>query len=183
MHDAPIRDESTREALRQACAALDEAEQHGQAFEMSQTLARVARCHRALGALASAESFLETALRWAHFAGSNDLRVDLLCELCESAQQLAQSLDAQEPGSGHPARERARDHAFEASTLAGRVADPAWEVTVLLRISDVLNHCGDHDDAAQLQSRAIELLGGPGDRGRTPHDHRLLPAPAGLVDG
>ena len=183
MHQAPILDEPSREALRQAAAALDAAEQRGQPFEMSQALARVARCHRTLGALASAESFLETALRWARVVGSTDLRVDLLCELCESAERLAQSLDAQEPGSGHPARERARDHAFEASTLAGRVADPAWEVTVLLRISDVLNHCGDHDDAAQLQSRAMHLLAGDQAVDCTPRDHRLLPAPAGLADG
>ena len=34
------------------------------------------------------------------------------------------------------AREAARDHIFEASSLAARVADPRWEVTVLLHLSD-----------------------------------------------
>ena len=45
--------------------------------------------------------------------------------------------------------------------LAGHVADAQWEVTVLLRISDVLDRCGDHDDAVQLQARAMGLMYGP----------------------
>lgn len=160
MFEAPLLDEPAREALRQAAAALDAAEQRGQPFEMSQALVQVARGYGALRALASAEAYLELALRWARAGGSTDHTVDLLCELCEAAERVAQAHDAQRPGSGHAARERARDHAFEASTLAGRVADSGWEVTVLLRISDVLNHCGDHADAAQLQSRALQLMAG-----------------------
>ena len=50
---------------------------------------------------------------------------------------------------------------FEASATGARsVADPQWEITVLLRVSDVLDRCGDHDDAVALQSRAMRLMYG-----------------------
>ena len=35
---------------------------------------------------------------------------------------------------------------------------PHWEIKVLLRASDVLDRCGDHDDAITLQTRAMELM-------------------------
>jgi hypothetical protein len=61
---------------------------------------------------------------------------------------------------GSAAREAARDHAFAASARAHRVADPDWEIKVLLRISDALERCGDHEDAASLQVRALQLMVG-----------------------
>ena len=156
----PLLDETAREALRLGTAALDAAEAGGRAHDISLALADVAACYRSLKATASAESYYEAALRWARSAGSSDQVVDLLCDLCETAVALAEALDDPAPGSGRAARERARDHAFEASTLAGRVADPGWEATVLLRISDVLDRCGDRDDATQLQVRALQLISG-----------------------
>ena len=66
----------------------------------------------------------------------------------------------------HAALERTRDWAFEATGLAGHVADPQWEIKVLLRISDVLDRCGDHDDAVELQSRAMRLMYGARDAWR-----------------
>ena len=42
--------------------------------------------------------------------------------------------------------------------MAARAADPHWEIKVLLRASDVLGRCGDHDDAVTLQTRAMELM-------------------------
>ena len=180
MHEAPWFDEPAREALRQAAAALDAAELRGQPYELSQALVQVARGYRALRALASAEAYLELALRWARAAHSTDHTVDLLCELCEAAERVAQALDAQAPGSGHAARERARDHAFEASTLASRVADSSWECTVLLRISDVLDRCGDRDDAVQLQARALRLMGGNADASAA--DESMVPGLGRLAD-
>jgi hypothetical protein len=160
MLEAPLLEEPAREALRQAAAALDLAERRGQPYEMSLALTAVARGYGVLDVHATAEAYFELALRWARAAGSTDHTVDLLCSLCETAARLASAQDAAAPGSGHAARERARDHAFEASTLAGRVADSAWEVTVLLRISDVLDRFGDRDDAVLLQTRALRLMSG-----------------------
>ena len=180
MLPAPLFDETARETLRQAAAALDAAEAGGQAHAISRALADVAACYRGLKAMASAESYYETALRWARGAGSSDEVVDLLCDLCETAVGLAEAQGAHLPGSGRAARERARDHAFEASALAGRVADPGWEATVLLRISDVLDRCGDRDDATKLQLRALELMSGSL-RPRQP-DHDRPPALGRLAD-
>ncbi len=175
MVSAPVR-----QVLREAAAALDAAEQRGRPCEMSQALQALARGHLALQATAAAETYLEQALRWARPAGSHDAVVDLLCELSETAQRLAAELDEAQPGHGHAARERARDHAFEAATLAGHVADRNWEVKVLLRVSDVLDCCGDRDDAVQLQVRALRLMAGPGPETRP--DPRLLPSLGRLAD-
>ncbi len=118
--------------------------------------------HRDLRALASAEATFAAALRWAHHAGSRDHLVDLLCELAETAAAHLHADTVAQPSDGrvlHAARERARDHAFEAARLAGQVADPAWEVQVLLRASRVLEECGDHADAMRLQQRALKRRG------------------------
>jgi tetratricopeptide (TPR) repeat protein len=169
-----------REAMRLAAARLDGAEIRAQPFELSEALADVARCYRALGIWSTAESSLEQALRWGRLAGSTDLIVDLLCELSESACGLAEQLDAKSSGKGRAARERARDHAFEASILAGRVADLHWEVQVLLRISDVLDRCGDRDDAMLLQTRALQLMSGS--LCNSPADPCLMPSLGRLAD-
>ncbi len=156
-------EETKRQAMCRAAAQLDAAETRAQPSEMSQALSEVARCCRALDDWPSAETCLVHALRWARLAGSTDGVVDLMCELSETSTGLAERFDADEDmdrGPAHAARERARDHAFEASTLAGRVADTQWEVQVLLRISDVLDRCGDRDDAMLLQTRALRLMSG-----------------------
>ncbi|MCC6247640.1 MAG: hypothetical protein IT499_07760 [Rubrivivax sp.] len=178
----PLPSQNVRDRLRRASASLDLAETTGSPFAMSQALAEVARCHREMQAAASAESHFEAAVRWARFTGSNDHVADLLCELADAsvrvalardlAAMLARVAEDDEPGArqagghsggaawGRAARERARDHAFEASQLAGRVSDPACEAHLLLRASAVLERCGDHADAAQMQRRALDLLGG-----------------------
>ena len=82
----------------------------------------------------------------------------MLCELAETACAIAE-----QHGAGHrhaesrAARDRARDEAFEASALVHAAIDTGWAVDGLLRISDVLDRCGDHEDAAVLQARAAEL--------------------------
>ena len=180
MFEAPLLDEPARQALRQAAVALDAAERRAQPYGMSQALVAVARAYVQLRAVASAEAYYELALRWARSAGSTDPVVDVLCELCECATLLADAQDAAAPGSGHAARERARDHVFEASTLAGRVADASWEFKVLLRIGAVLERCGDCDDAALLQTRALRLMMGGLAAGAP--DAALLPSLGRLAD-
>ena len=156
----PLLDETAREALRRAAAALDAAEAGGRAHDISLALADLAPSEPRQNATAPPQSDNKAADRRGPPPRSSDQVVDLLCDLCETAVALAEALDDPAPGSGRAARERARDHAFEASTLAGRVADPGWEATVLLRISDVLDRCGDRDDATQLQVRALQLISG-----------------------
>jgi len=169
-HDAPAY-----EALRRATADLGAVQANGRPFEMTQALAQLARCYRGIGATEMATTSFEQALLWSAFAGSIDGTVDLLCELGETAALRADELDDGAPrsGRGHAARERARDHAFEAATLAARVADPRWEIVVLLRISQVLERCGDRDDAMSMQTRALRLLAGDL---ATPADLTLPPA-------
>ena len=179
MFEAPQLDETARDAMRIASAALDEAEGRGDPYEMSQALVLVARGFARLQAAASVEAYLERALRWARQLRSIDMTVDLLCELADAAERLAQAQDAERPGQGHAARERSRDHAFEASLLAGHVADPDWEIRVLLRISDVLDRCGDRDDAVQMQARALRLMSGSNEGALDPH---VMPGLGRLAD-
>lgn len=179
MFEAPLLDESAREALRLASAHLDAAELQAEPHAMCQALSQVAQAYARMHAPACAETYLQMALRWARVTHATDLTVDLLCELSSAAEHLAQAQDAQEAGSGHAARERARDHAFEASTLAARVTDPSWEIKVLLRISDVLDRCGDRDDAVQMQARAMRLIAGPAAEAVNPH---VLPDLGRLAD-
>ena len=181
-HASPMQDstDESRQAMRRAAARLTAAEPCGQPFEMSQALTDVARCYKALRIWSTAEQSLERALRWGRMSGSNDLVVDLLCEASETACALAEQRDTKALGAGRSARERARDHAFEATTLAGHTADTHWEVQVLLRISDVLDRCGDRDDAMLLQTRALRLMSGSLQHG--PGDPSLLPSLGRLAD-
>lgn len=154
-------DSAARAALCEAAAALDRAERQAQPLPMSLALTQVARCLRALQAPGPAESYLERALAWARLLGAADAAVDILCLLAETSCAIAERCAIDGTTQRHAALERTRDRAFEAVALAGHVADAQWEVAVLLRISDVLDRCGDHDDAVQLQSRAMGLMYGP----------------------
>jgi len=150
-----------RTALREAAAALDLAERYQQPLEMSLALAQMARCYRALQALGPAELYLERALGWARILGAADQAVELLCLLAETSCALAELHASDDSRRSHAALERTRDWAFEATGLATHVTDPQWEIKVLLRVSDVLDRCGDHDDAVELQSRAMRLMYAP----------------------
>jgi len=149
-----------RSALREAAAALDQAERYLQPLEMSLALAQMARCYRALQALQPAALYLERALAWARTLGAADQAVEILCLLAETSCSVAELHGQDDSRRSHAALERTRDWAFEATGMATRVADPQWEIKVLLRISDVLDRCGDHDDAVELQSRAMRLMYG-----------------------
>jgi tetratricopeptide (TPR) repeat protein len=147
-----------RSALRDAAAALDQAELYQQPLEMSLALAQMARCYRALQALGPAELVLERALAWARTLGAADQAVEILCLLAETSCSVAELHAQDDSRRSHAALERTRDWAFEATGMAVHVTDPQWEIKVLLRISDVLDRCGDHDDAVELQSRAMRLM-------------------------
>ena len=160
--DGPaLADGPAREALRQALAQLDMAEQLQQPAALCQALADTAQALAKLRAFPAAEQCLARAQRWALALGAADLRADLACaaaELAAGAADLALT-DTEDGCSLRRARDRARDQAFEAARLAGQTADPHWEIQVLLRASDVLDRCGDHDDAVQMQHRALVLMG------------------------
>lgn len=166
-----------RRALQIALLAVSAAEIRQRPTEMAHALAELARCLIATGDLRSAQAYLERALQWCEAlglqAGADELRADLVCTLAEVACQAAdlhdQGLDTQAedgdddlpPAAPEPRADRdlARDQAVEAAVLAGRSSDPMWEVKLLLRASDVLDRCGDHDDAAAMQNRAMALMG------------------------
>jgi tetratricopeptide (TPR) repeat protein len=151
-----------RRNLTRALAELDAAELDGSAACLSHALAQVADCYHAAGMASHRRWYLQQAVRYAALLGAVDARIDLVCQLAEacSDEMRAESDDAADSRRrAHGMRDQARDHVFEAAQLAGRSADPQWEVTVLLRLGAVLDSLGDHDDAAALQRRALALIG------------------------
>lgn len=146
------------EALRHALHALDLAEQSGQPAALSLAYAEVARCHRALGQAEPAEWYFQQALGWARLLGAVDTSIDLLCDLADLAVSRAAANAPYDDRRTQLAYEEARDLGFEAAELARQCADPHWEVNVLIRVSETLNLCGDHDDALELQRRALNLI-------------------------
>jgi tetratricopeptide (TPR) repeat protein len=149
---------NARESLRHAVARLDEAEHRGNVQELVEALLPVASCYRAMGALAAAEDTLRQALRSARRSACPQQLVRVLAELAHTACTRAEQLQADDAASARAARDRARDEAFEASALTHRHAQAAWATPALLEISDILNRCGDHDDATALQTRALEWM-------------------------
>jgi len=156
----PYRPE--RAALDLAVRRLDEAERDQQPAAMCDALGGIARCYRALSAYPQAMDFMRQALRWSYALGGVDQRVELLCELaelsCLAAEHALQGDDGDGERQARTAREFARDMAFEAAKVSSQAADPHWEIKALLRASDVLDRCGDHDDAITLQTRAMSLM-------------------------
>lgn len=160
----PIHD--PRQALQTALQMLELVENSQRHWARAESLRAVGAAYRELGALPSALTMLQAALRWAHALGNRDQAVALTCDIIELLAHQAEEHERERPGSGRQAREQARDLVFEATRHAAGVADPAWEVTLLLRLSDVLDRFGDRDDATQLQIRALQLTVGerPADR-------------------
>jgi hypothetical protein len=170
-------DKASRRALRDAIAALDLTMSTGQAWAIAEARLGVSRCYRMLGALPMALALLELGLQCAQ---GTDQRVELLVERISVLAEHAEALEAQGRGCGRNARDAAREHVFEAARLTARVADPRFEVTVLLHLSDVLDRFGDRDDAVNLQTRALRLMSGP-TAGAAP-DPALLPGLGRLAD-
>lgn len=179
MNRTPLHaDDATRNALCVAIAALESAQADGAAGAIAEAQLGLARCYSAMGALGFALALLEQGLA---VAQGLDQRVELLIERINTLARHATQLEAQVPGGGRASREAARDHIFEASGLAARVADPRWEVKVLLQLSDVLDRFGDRDDAVHLQTRALRLMQRPG--GESAIDPLQLASLGRLADG
>ncbi len=179
MNRTPLHaDPAARDALCECIAALEAAQASGLAWAVAEAQLGLARCYSHMGALGFALALLEQGLAAAQ---GLDQRVELLCERIRTLARHAQELEAQTPGSGRSARETARDHIFEATGLVARVADPRWEVKVLLQLSDVLDRFGDRDDAVHLQTRALRLMQRPG--GESAIDPSQLASLGRLADG
>lgn len=157
-------DSTSSTPLQTALRTLRTLQGGGRPHERLHAHVEVARAYAGEAAWASAEAHLERALASGLAVPAVDARVDLACELAELACRSAESAERAERaesaqrGSGSAARRRARGHAAEAASLAAHVACPAWEIKVLLRISDVFDRLGNHDEAAELQSRAMRLM-------------------------
>ena len=148
-------------AVLQALAGAERSSGPGRPASLCQAHTDLARALSGLRAYSLAQSHLVQALHWAGVMGATDTSTDLHCALAEVATNVADLAGAQgaSKASLRQARSQSRHHALEAARLAGHTTDPHWEVKVLLRASDVLDRCGSHGDAVQLQYRAMALIG------------------------
>jgi hypothetical protein len=144
--------------LETAVRHLDAAELRLRPVEMAIALLEVGHCHRCQGSLDAAEWYLQRGLAWSRTLGASHLTIDTLCELAATCAALAAQLDPSDPRRAYAARERARDHGYEAATLAARTQDPRCEAAVLGRVSNALEACGDTEDSEDLRRRQGELL-------------------------
>jgi hypothetical protein len=147
-----------RHHLDGALRGLEQVEQDGTASVRVQAFTDVAHAYRELCAYSTAEWYLQQALRVARTERLAREAVDVLCLLAETAAALAGADATTEPSDRHSARERARDQSYEATLLAARCDDRPWEVDVLMRVAEILDRCGDHDDAVALHARALERV-------------------------
>ena len=182
---AALGDGPARDALHEALRQLDVADAYqgrARAIVMCEALTGVAQALAGLHAYGPSEHHLAQALRWAAQLGGCDLVADLHCAWAEVATNAGDLADARDDSAGcAAARDRARDHAFEAARLARRATDPNWELRLVLRASDVLERCGDHEAAMQLQQRALQLLGLDGGDTATAGDDLSAALPPGTV--
>lgn len=149
---------TARHHLDEALRGLERVEQVGTAPARVRALADVAHAYGELGAHAMAERYLRQGLGVARTEGLARETVDLLCLLAETSAALASADTTIDPHERHSARERARDQSYEATLMAARCGDPSWEVDVLMRVAEILDRCGDHDDAVALHARALDLV-------------------------
>lgn len=178
--DGPAR-QALRTALEQL-AVVDADQGHASAIVRCEALTGVAQALAGLHAYAQSEQHLALALHCAAQLGGSDLQADLHCAWAEVATNAGDLATAQgDTGSCAAARDRARDHALEAARLARRASDPQWEMRLVLRASDVLERCGDHEAAMQLQQRALQLLGLDGGDTATAGDDLSAALPPGTV--
>ena len=144
-----------RHEWQRAEASLELARITRQPLRLCEALAELGRCERRSGDGDAAAVRFDEALQWARCLASVDLLADLLCERGELAADAA--IDAVTPGNDPEpdAWLQARACAAEAAQLAAHTSDPAWEVQVLLRASDLFNRLGSSVDAVALQARAL----------------------------
>jgi hypothetical protein len=154
-HDAPG---PGTDVLADAVRRLDAAELRLRPVEMAIALLEVGRVHRLQGSLDAAEWYLHRGLGWARTLGALHLATEILCELAAACAAIAQQHEGTDNHRAYTARERARDHGFEATTLAARAEDLRCEASVLGRVSDALACCGDLEDCESLRRRQAALL-------------------------
>jgi hypothetical protein len=109
-HQNPAAADDARNDLRAAVAALDAAEVAGEPAHLSQVLAQVARCHRAVGALSEADWYARRGLSVARHLGAVDASVDALCTLAELATERSDRLEQQDESRGRCASDPTRHH-------------------------------------------------------------------------
>lgn len=175
---------AARAALDAAIRLFERTRASAQPVEVVHALSQIAYALIRLKALEAAETYLEQSLRWALGLPGVDTRVDLMCRLAEVACARAE-IEACDDGDAQVVRRlrrRAREWAGASAALARQVADPNWEARVLLRVADVLENCGRHDDALSVQSRVLSLLNLDGHDGqRCTSELQPLTAPAQLM--
>lgn len=147
--------------LAAATHRLDQAESRMRPVEMALALLEVGQCYREHSNLDAAEWYLQRGLSWARTLGASHLSIDILCELAQVCAAIADLHDATDTRRAYSARERARDHGFEAATLAARHGDRRCEASVLGVISAALARCGDLEDCETLRRRQAALLEAP----------------------
>lgn len=158
-HAANWEDAAERHAVHRLAEAVDDldaVERRARPVELALATHRVARCYVDLGMPDTAEWYFQQALRWSRTLASSATTVEILCELADALARQARFGD--DAAHRHRCLERARDHAFEATALASRVADRRCEASTLIAVSEVLAACGDHGDASTLRQRARALL-------------------------
>ena len=127
------------------------------------------RC-RDLGDFAQAQGLIERALRIALVQPAMDAACLLWCEQAEVLAAWAERVPAGPQRAW--LREQARESCLAAVALAGRCADPDWEVKLLLRASDALDRAGEHADAIGVQCHAMR---------RAARDDTPEPRPAAML--
>ena len=182
MHHAPLTTTpASRELLNESLQALNLARKSGQAWAVAEAHLGLARWYRDAGEPGFALSLLETGLA---ASPGLDQRVELLCECVNVLAQQSAHAEANATGSGRRARQLARRHVQTVSGLSPHLADPQWEATVLLHLSDVLDRFGDRADATRLQSRALQLMGQQSsDNAVPPFNPHVMPGLGRLADG
>jgi hypothetical protein len=151
-------DVAASDDLSVATHRLDQAESRMRPVEMALALLEVGRCYREHSNLDAAEWYLQRGLSWARTLGASHLSIDILCELAQVCAAIADIQDSADTRRAYCARERARDHGYEATTLAARHSDRRCEASVLGLVSTALARCGDFEDCETLRRRQAALL-------------------------
>lgn len=144
---------------QRARASLERARITRQPLRLCEALVELGRCARRSAQAERAADWLDEALRWARVVGSTDLIADLCCERGELAADLALAPPAPGRTPDADAWLLARACAAEAATLSVRTSDPSWEISLLLRASDLLDRLGSPAEATALQVRALARAG------------------------
>jgi hypothetical protein len=156
----------SQDALLTAMHLLDLARENRCAAENSDNWRPDGLIDTTMSAWESAEAYQMEAFGWALSLGAVEPSAELMCELADSTCAAAELIAVTTTDAGSrrsfEIRARSRGLALEAARLAGLASEPEWEVELLMRVSEVLDRCGDHGDAIAMQVRALTLMSGDG---------------------